>query len=593
MNKHKGYTFMTRDTSLVDTKNTQAGFGLIQTAVMISVAAILIVPFLNMANIEKVRDEREALITKVDSIDEKIRRYAMDNGHYPVPASPSLRAGEANYGLQDPSFPQPDTNFPGEFFYSCTHSGVNGSPFASADGVQCVNGVDYAGAIINVQHAQNAQNILIGIVPFRELGLSAADVTDEYGNFLTYAVTAHLAHEDGFRRSAREGEGSSVPYVDFDGDGFNDGPHMGGTIYLEYYNPELFDPADPAAAVTATRDNVHYLVFSHGRNGAGAYNVNTTQIEVVCDPQSRTSTYELDNCDRSDGFFTALYSGTTVNNEPFASRGWALGSQDVYYDDVIAVAGINDLSEGFWTRFEDTDPNQNQRDIAYLNEDDAVISVDYDAPTFAKVHVNGNMGVSDIDGDGAGDVLSRFLCSADQIICADGTDMASNPGCEIRIGEINGVTYTEPDCVDVNMFENTGEPGSDSSDLSPATTDNVNTYEGEGVEAPIKCARSRGLKSIAKLMTGTDVVEGNVPANRRAAWRDCDGTTNASGARGRTSSGGLSSTGLFLQPAPGAQMMHNFVFYSGCFNTNPNSPVYQHTPIFRAIDPVTWELTCQ
>lgn len=178
-------------------KRAAAGFSLIEIAIVLVVIGILlsggllaVSPIVQQGKVT----ETKARIARVETA---IQAYVIANGCLPCPAAGnSNSATNANAGLAEAGGPNPDP---------------------------CDGGCD----------------LTQGVVPWRNLGLSEADIIDAYGNRLSYAATsARCATSSGMLRV-----GSSYP----DGD-------------IRVNNA--------AGAVTLV---AAYVILSHGPDGADAF----------------------------------------------------------------------------------------------------------------------------------------------------------------------------------------------------------------------------------------------------------------------------------------------------------------------------------
>lgn len=120
--------------------------------------------------------------------------------------------------------------------------------------------------------ADHGRRVRIGAVPIRDLGLSVGDYADPYGRQIAYAVTEQLAIN-----------------VDlFDGNGDIDVVDGGGN------------------SVLSTLASAHFVLFSHGRDGNGAYTVTGVENGRPCD----TGAQDNENCDLDATFRSTEFSIT-------------------------------------------------------------------------------------------------------------------------------------------------------------------------------------------------------------------------------------------------------------------------------------------
>lgn len=136
-----------------------------------------------------------------------------------------------------------------------------------------------------------------GVVPWNDLGLSRGDVTDGWGNLLTYAVDGELANN------------GSLPCNDEKLKGEDDAI---GALQI----------ADETGSASAA-----YVLVSHGANGLGAMSASGTFNEAPTD-------------DSSEAANTIATAGTTFNAEPQA------GNTSPFDDVVRGRQGNQTLRDG-------------------------------------------------------------------------------------------------------------------------------------------------------------------------------------------------------------------------------------------------------
>jgi type II secretory pathway pseudopilin PulG len=129
------------------------GFTLIQISILLTIASLVMVAILPSTRSNL--DGNNLTITRMNAALTALRSYMAAHGNYPCPADGSLPTGSANYGV---AAANPDTT------NNC------------GGGVPAANYID----------ATN--NIAIGIIPVRALGLSNDYALDAFGRTITYAV---------------------------------------------------------------------------------------------------------------------------------------------------------------------------------------------------------------------------------------------------------------------------------------------------------------------------------------------------------------------------------------------------------------------
>jgi|GEM_PF-6988711 len=236
----------------------QRGFSLIEMATVMIVMGIVITPAATMYHQHRVEKDWDEVKDDLDEISIAIGRYRAVYGRYPRPAPVNAKPGDADYGFEIDStlIPAPNACSNG----TCTF--VNNVPVP-------------------------AENVLIGSLPFKTLNLQEVQSIDSYKNRYSYIVTQDLTDNTSFDLSG------------------------GGISVLDSENPteSLIFPAGKA----------HFVVISHGKNGAGAVSRggsignacgNGSAVEQEnCDPDSDfiAGSYDKDVFDDRVTFFTSVY----------------------------------------------------------------------------------------------------------------------------------------------------------------------------------------------------------------------------------------------------------------------------------------------
>jgi type II secretory pathway pseudopilin PulG len=131
----------------------QDGFTLIQISIMLTIAALLMVSYLPSQQTQLKADAVSA--EKLNFVLNAIRQYQIANGVIPCPADASLATGANNYGVMAANA-------------GTTNNCGGGTPAA------------------NFRDSTN--NIAIGAIPFKTLGISSDYALDGYNRLITYAV---------------------------------------------------------------------------------------------------------------------------------------------------------------------------------------------------------------------------------------------------------------------------------------------------------------------------------------------------------------------------------------------------------------------
>ncbi len=213
----------------------------------------------------------ETTKTNVEDVTTAIESFLLQNGRYPCPSSLDADRTDGNaYGIEPNGVDNCET---------AAGSNIDTTGTPPGDDIFVVAGArtgNFLSPGTGTASAGNSQ-IRIGTIPFRNLGLSEQQAYDGYRNRLFYAVTEHLASSAGYEQDT----------------GRIDVQNAAGTSYTQ-----------PAGST-------HYMVFSAGDNGFGAFNYEGTQL-----PCPAATSLENENCDLNDATFLvdnyAAGNGTTA-----------------------------------------------------------------------------------------------------------------------------------------------------------------------------------------------------------------------------------------------------------------------------------------
>jgi|SRR5450755_136313 len=138
---------------MFESMKQQSGFTLIQLSIILTVASLIFVA--TLPGIQTSLKSSATSVTEMNKILNTMRGYMAANGVLPCPADPTLAIGANHYGV------------------AAANPGTTGD---------CIGGTPAAA------YADATNNIAIGMVPVKTLGLSYADALDGYGRDITYAV---------------------------------------------------------------------------------------------------------------------------------------------------------------------------------------------------------------------------------------------------------------------------------------------------------------------------------------------------------------------------------------------------------------------
>jgi prepilin-type N-terminal cleavage/methylation domain-containing protein len=196
------------------TKKNISGFTLVEMAMVLAIIALLLGGLLPTLSTQMESQRINATNRHLDEIRQALIGFAIANGRLPCPADPAIAAGQANAGVE------------------------------AVTGTACSN---------------VANNAATGVLPWATLGV---DETDAWGNRYTYRATAIFADAIGTNTF-----GGSCP---------------GGTAATQSSfalctNGNL-DVLSAASSTTKVAIDVPAVVISHGKNGAGAYTRQGSQL---------------------------------------------------------------------------------------------------------------------------------------------------------------------------------------------------------------------------------------------------------------------------------------------------------------------------
>lgn len=186
--------------------------------------------------------------TRLEEIDESIKRYFVKNGHIPCPASLTTAESNASFG---------------------TSTDCNDTAPAGTTDIDAFSG-------------QTEDQIRIGMVPFRELGLSPRYAYDAWNNRISYTVVKDLAiSKDMYDEFITTSDNGIIQVIDSpSGDPLIPGDE---TVYIAY------------------------VLISHGSDNRGAYGP-TAALYLTCG----STTADSENCNNDDIFIDMNVNETTT-----------------------------------------------------------------------------------------------------------------------------------------------------------------------------------------------------------------------------------------------------------------------------------------
>lgn len=214
------------------TKKSIAGFTLVEMAMVLMIVGLLLGGLLPTISSQMERQHINETRKQMDEIQQALIGYAIVNGRLPCPAKATLATGLANAGVEA-------TTAPGNSICAC----VSGSTVADTSAIAC-NGTT-----------------VTGVLPWVTLGIKE---TDAWERRYTYRVTKHFADQ--------------IAAYTF-GSGCTPSPTPTASSFA-LCSPGVPYVLSADSGGTNVATDVPALFLSHGKNGAGAYLSNGTQLAV-------------------------------------------------------------------------------------------------------------------------------------------------------------------------------------------------------------------------------------------------------------------------------------------------------------------------
>lgn len=430
--------------------SSESGFSLIEVSIGLMIIGILMAPIIAGYNLYIEKQQFRISNSVADIVSDSIGKYYVKNAKYPRPASPNVNQGDENFGTgMDPTIPL--ASIP-----DCT---------PTSDTVCKTTSNTYGGAVV-----------LIGEVPFADLGLPFKTAMDGYGFRLTYAVTASLTDDTSFNDAA------------------------GAIEILGYDGGSIFEP--PYSTVP---NRAHFIVVSHGQNGKGAFSLSGARY-APCGTLIEGT--EFENCNNDGRFRSNLDLA-----ENMSLRNYAEGLN--YFDDFTKF--VPSVTSQLWSYI----PNQGD-DMRATNNGNIYVGECTSVPCIpkARVDVNGDVRASER-------ILTSRICNKLDNNCV--TTMPSTYNPRYYPTGSNPVGWFSP-----NMLTQAGDLDSTSTlDSSSGNTadSSTNGYTGAGIRCYDNWAL-RGIRNYDEICSGTgnsgDTRTAMLPTSYTFA-NSCTGGTFAAG----------------------------------------------------------------
>lgn len=255
--------------------SAQAGFTLIEMAIVIIVMGFMILPLVNIYNSYEQQKKVLATQSAVNSMSAQIASFVSTNGRFPCPSDRSEAPGDADYGEEQYATVPVCTGAPQGI---CRTLGSRDT-LIDGDG--------------------DPDPVIIGGVPIETLRPAGGDfgidqISDGWGNQLTYAVSDRLCNP------AKTSAQSDYKYGVI-------------TVVDEFGNPTagigMTDMTEPPDG--NPDPNAMFVVLSHGASGMGAFTYQGTVVQ-----NCGAGTVDFENCD-NDGTFVSGLTNIYGDNADF------------------------------------------------------------------------------------------------------------------------------------------------------------------------------------------------------------------------------------------------------------------------------------
>jgi prepilin-type N-terminal cleavage/methylation domain-containing protein len=213
------------------TNKSNSGFTLVEMAMVLMIVGLLLgglIPTISSQMEQQLASETRK---QMDEIQQALIGYAIVNGRLPCPAEASLATGLSNAGEEATTGNT----------CACKTSSGSDKTVADNSAIPCTD------------------STVTGVLPWVTLGIKE---TDAWGRRYTYRVTRHFA--DQIANTYFWGCGSPEPTA----------------ASFALCSPGVPDVDSADSGGTPVADNVPAIFLSHGKNGAGAYTQQGTQLSA-------------------------------------------------------------------------------------------------------------------------------------------------------------------------------------------------------------------------------------------------------------------------------------------------------------------------
>jgi len=345
---------------------SESGYTLIQISIVLIVFGMIAALSLPMYNNYVTYSKKNETEVSQERAVASVNIFRNLRGRYPCPARYDLAPDDPGYGEETNC--QAMTPTPG----TC----VDGLCFEVSERTVQLND----GTTVN-------PFVIRGALPTRTLGLEDKHAIDGYGGKFSYVVTQILTDRDEYHFA------------------------RGGI--------SIIDGNEPAGSYLELPASAHYIVFSHGPDNQGAFNVDGEEI-MPCG----AIMHDSENCNTNAVNTTAVYRLAEHSSQELDMGGSGLGgpppptptppvvvNMNQHYDDTINFESI-----GFQPVWNFAEAGGQRTDSAFLDNNvdgqQAVVAQGRRLPPRANLTVDGVMGIRE-------DVLTQRVC--------DDRDFPGNP----------------------------------------------------------------------------------------------------------------------------------------------------------------------
>lgn len=309
--------------------NYSKGFTLVEMAIVTLVSGFFLVMIVKSYSNEFQRQKHQETREHIEATQGAINEFYFREGRYPCPADPRLPPSDPDYGMEAC---RPDPTV------ACVSGAPPpGEPACTSDFARDADGIG------------GPDRVLIGAVPFITLDLNVVDTpyavrqgSDGYGRLLSYAVSELMTS-------------AAASYLN------PVNPKLGAIDVVDVNNNPVVQPQGSA----------HYVIFSHGETGVGAYTKRGTLVENCFvsatasppasgfNPGTAGIQVELENCDNNDAIFVkdlssyadsddfnddVLYFGVNPQTQIWRNSPLAPTGSTYYYNTNAGNVGVGTVS---------------------------------------------------------------------------------------------------------------------------------------------------------------------------------------------------------------------------------------------------------